>query len=176
MSVGRLWPQKRYRDLIWSAELLGTLREDTTFAIVGDGPQKGELLRHRDAVTIPKHARFCGQRDDVAELLPHADAFWIGSEYEGQSNSVIEAMQAGVPVIASDIPGNRDLVIDQETGRLVALGDTADFARQTNELLDDAAESERLGNNARNRIATEFTVAQMVDKHVILYDGTDGKA
>jgi glycosyltransferase involved in cell wall biosynthesis len=85
-------------------------------------------------------------------------------------------MQAGVPVIASDIPGNRDLVIDQETGRLVALGDTADFARQTNELLDDAAESERLGNNARNRIATEFTVAQMVDKHVILYDGTDGKA
>lgn len=174
LSVGRLWPQKRYRDLIWSAELLGSLREDTTLAIIGDGPQKGELLRHRDAVTIPKHVRFCGQRDDVTELLPHADAFWIGSEYEGQSNSVIEAMQAGIPVIASDIPGNRDLVIDQQTGRLVALGDTADFARQTNELLDDEAESERLGNNARNRIAMEFTVAQMVEKHSNLYDSTDG--
>jgi glycosyltransferase involved in cell wall biosynthesis len=175
LSVGRLWPQKRYRDLIWSAELLGTLRDDTTLAIVGDGPQKGELLRHRDAVTVPKHVRFCGQRDDVTDLLPHADAFWIGSEYEGQSNSVIEAMQAGIPVIASDIPGNRDLIIDQHTGRLVALGDTADFARQTNELLDDEAESERLGKNARDRIAMEFTVAQMVAKHRNLYDATDKK-
>ena len=176
LSVGRLWPQKRYRDLIWSAELLCTLREDTTLAIVGDGPQKGELLRHRDAVTVPKHVRFCGQRDDVTDLLPHADAFWIGSEYEGQSNSVIEAMQAGIPVIASNIPGNRDLIIDQHTGRLVALGDTADFARQTNELFEDEAEAERLGKNARDRIAMEFTVAQMVDKHRNLYDATDGKA
>ncbi|MCH1438249.1 MAG: glycosyltransferase [Rubripirellula sp.] len=171
MAVGRLWPQKRYRDLIWSAELLGSLREDTTFAIVGDGPQKGELLRHRDAVTIPKHVRFCGQRDNVSDLLPHADAFWIGSEYEGQSNSLIEAMQAGLPIIASNIPGNRDLVLDQQTGRLVNLGDTADFARQTNELLDNQTESKRLGSNARDRIASEFTVAQMVDKHAKLYAG-----
>ena len=172
MAVGRLWPQKRYRDLIWSAELLGTLREDTTLAIVGDGPQKGELLRHRDAVTIPDHVRFCGQRDDVTRLLPHADAYWIGSEYEGQSNSVIEAMQAGLPVIASNIAGNRDLVIDQQTGRLVKLGDTADFARQTNEILDNEDEARRLGSNARDRIASEFTVAKMVDKHAKLYERT----
>lgn len=171
MAVGRLWPQKRYRDLIWAAELLATLRDDTTLAIVGDGPQKGELLRHRDAVTIPLHVRFCGQRDNVTELLPHADAFWIGSEYEGQSNSLIEAMQAGVPVIATDIPGNRDLVINQQTGRLVALGDTADFARQSNEILDNELDAKRLGNNARDRIASEFTVAQMVQKHANLYDG-----
>lgn len=171
MAVGRLWPQKKYRDLIWAAELLGTLREDTTLAIIGDGPQKGELLRHRDAVTIPEHVRFCGHRNDVADLLPHADVFWIGSEYEGQSNSVIEAMQAGIPVIASNIPGNRDLVIDQQTGRLVTLGDTADFARQTNEILDNSAEAQRLGRNAQDRIASEFTVAKMVDKHATLYGG-----
>ena len=169
IAVGRLWPQKRYRDLIWSAELLGALRQDTTFAIIGDGPQKGELLRHRDAVTIPRHVRFCGQRDDVPAILPHADAFWIGSEYEGQSNSLIEAMQARVPVVASDIPGNRDLVLDQQTGRLVALGDTADFARQTNELLDDPDEAHRLGTNAAEKIASNFTVDQMVLRHVDLY-------
>ena len=68
---------------------------------------------------MPEHVRFAGHRNDVAELLPHADVFWIGSEYEGQSNSVIEAMQAGLPVVASDIPGNRDLVIHDQTGRLV---------------------------------------------------------
>lgn len=169
LAVGRLWPQKRYRDLIWAGELLATLREDTTLVIIGDGPQSGELLRHRDAVTLPQRVRFAGNREDVAELLPHAEAFWIASEYEGQSNSVIEAMQAGIPVVASDIPGNRDLVVDNQTGLLVKLGDTADFARQTNRLLENPAESARLGDAARQRIASEFSVESMVQRHIELY-------
>ena len=169
LAVGRLWPQKRYRDLIWAAELLATLREDVSLVIIGDGPQSGELLRHRDAVTTPDRVRFAGNRSDVAQLLPHADLFWIGSEYEGQSNSVIEAMQAGLPVIASDIPGNRDLVMDRETGRLVALGDTADFARQSNVLLDDSDLARHLGLAGQQRIASEFTVQKMVDAHAELY-------
>ena len=169
LAVGRLWPQKRYRDLIWAAELLATLREDTTLVIIGDGPQRGELLRHRDAVSISQHVRFAGARNDVADLLPHANLFWIGSEYEGQSNSVIEAMQAGVPVIASDIPGNRDLVLDHETGRLVKLGDTADFARQSNTVLEDEELAAELASAAQRRIASEFTVAAMVGKHRDLY-------
>ena len=169
LAVGRLWPQKRYRDLIWSGELIATLREDTTLVIIGDGPQRGELLRHRDAVTVPQRVRFAGARNDVAELLPHADLFWIGSEYEGQSNAVIEAMQAGVVVIASDIPGNRDLVIDNQTGRLVPLGDTADFVRQSHDVLENAAEAKRLREAAARRIATEFSVESMVQNHVELY-------
>lgn len=171
LAVGRLWPQKRYRDLIWAAELLATAREDTALVIIGDGPQSGELLRHRDAVTMPDRVRFAGNRDDVAELLPHADLFWIGSEYEGQSNSVIEAMQAGLPVIASDIPGNRDLVLHDQTGLLVTLGDRAGFARQANKLLDNPGEAERLGEAARQRIASEFTVESMVRGHIELYQG-----
>lgn len=171
LAVGRLWPQKRYRDLIWSAELLASARNDTTLVVIGDGPQSGELLRHRDAVSTPDRVRFAGHRDDVASLLPHADAFWIASEYEGQSNSVIEAMQAGVPVIASDIPGNRDLVVDGITGALVKLGDTADFARQTMLLLDDGAKAAAYSDAAKHRIVTEFTVEKMVDAHAELYDG-----
>jgi glycosyltransferase involved in cell wall biosynthesis len=169
LSIGRLWPQKRYRDLIWAAELLAATRDDTTLIVIGDGPQKGELLRFRDAVTTPQHAGFVGARADVAELLPHADLLWIGSEYEGQSNAVIEAMQAGVPVIASDIPGNRDLVIQDQTGRLVPLGDRAAFAKESLDLLDDPALACRLANAAKRRIADEFSVRQMVRKHVELY-------
>jgi glycosyltransferase involved in cell wall biosynthesis len=169
LAVGRLWPQKRYRDLIWAGELLASLREDTTLVIIGDGPQRGELLRHRDAVTVPERVRFAGNRNDVAELLPHADAFWIGSQYEGQSNAVIEAMQAEVPVVASDIPGNRDLVIHDQTGLLVKLGDTADFARQTNKLFENPADSLRLGTAARERIESEFSVSAMVRGHLDLY-------
>ena len=189
VAVGRLWPQKRYRDLIWAAELLGSLRRDTTLVIIGDGPQSGELLRHRDSVTKPEHVLFAGQRNDVPQLLPHADVFWIGSEYEGQSNGVIEAMQAGIPVVASDIPGNCDLVIDDvsqaghsdgeaadlpsdlaATGRIVPLGDTAAFARETNDLLENPGSAKRLGEAGRERIATQFTVRNMIDKHVALYE------
>lgn len=169
LAVGRLWPQKRYRDLIWSAELLATMRGDTTLVIVGDGPQSAELLRHRDAVSTPLHVRFAGHRGDVASLLPHADVFWIGSEYEGQSNSVIEAMQAGVPVVASDIPGNRDLVVPGETGFIVGLGDTADFARQTHKILESPDLARQFGEAAKQRIANEFNVEKMVDAYVRLY-------
>ncbi len=169
LAVGRLWPQKRYRDLIWAAELLATLRQDTTLVIIGDGPQSGELLRFRDSVTQPQHVRFAGNRDDVAELLPHADLFWIGSEYEGQSNAVIEAMQAGVAVIASDIPGNRDLVLADKTGRLVPLGDRAEFARQSHDLLQHPQLAASLGEAGKERIRTQFTVQEMVRRHADLY-------
>ena len=77
--------------MIWAAELLATARQDIALVIIGDGPQSGELMRHRDAVTLPDRVRLAGNRSDVGELLPHADLFWIGSEYEGQSNAVIEA-------------------------------------------------------------------------------------
>ncbi len=169
VAVGRLWPQKRYRDLIWAAELLSTVREDTVLVIIGDGPQRGELLRHRDAVSTPENVRFVGSRNDVLEILPHADLFWIGSEYEGQSNSLIEAMQAGVPVVASDIAGNRDLVVAGETGRLVAVGDRADFARQSNDLLENPDVAHELAQAACERIERDFTVQKMVQAHVDLY-------
>lgn len=168
-AVGRLWPQKRYRDLIWAGEMLGEMRGDTTLVIVGDGPQAGELLRYRDAVTDSHRVALVGARNDVASLLPHGHAYWIGSAYEGQSNGVMEAMRAGLPVIASDIPGNRDLVIEAETGYLVGLGDAAQFAAMTHALLEDDALRRRLGEAGRQRIETEFTVSAMIERHQQLY-------
>jgi glycosyltransferase involved in cell wall biosynthesis len=169
LAVGRLWPQKRVRDLIWAGELLATTHGNTTLVIVGDGPQRDELVRHRDAVSAPLHVRFAGQRNDVAELLPHADQFWIASEYEGQSNAVIEAMLAGVPVIASDIPGNRDLVIEGETGWLFPLGDEAALVRRSLAVLSEPEECRRVAEQARHRILTEFSLDAMIQRHVELY-------
>jgi len=169
IAVGRLWPQKRYRDLIWAGEMLGELRGDTTLVIIGGGPQGPELTRYRDAVTAPQRVQFAGHRDDVAALLPHCELFWIGSEYEGQSNSVMEAMRAGRPVVASDIPGNRDLVVDQETGRILPLGDAAGFAQATHQILEDAPLAAAMGNAGRQRIMSEFTVEQMIQRHADLY-------
>ncbi|WP_404309353.1 glycosyltransferase family 4 protein [Neorhodopirellula lusitana] len=169
VAVGRLWPQKRVRDLIWAGELIATARQDTTLVIIGDGPQRGELLRHRDAVSQPAHVRFAGAREDVASLLPHADAFWIASEYEGQSNAVIEAMLAGVPVIASDIPGNRDLVIDGETGWLFKLGNEEQLVQHTIQVFDHPDRTSVITTAAKNRIESEFQVSEMVTRHIDLY-------
>ncbi|MEM6469146.1 MAG: glycosyltransferase [Planctomycetota bacterium] len=169
LAVGRLWPQKRYRDLIWTGELLGAARTDTTLLIIGDGPQKDELLRFRDSVTTPAHVAFLGARSDVANLLPHASLFWIGSEYEGQSNAVTEAMLSGVPVVASDIPGNRDLVIHDDTGRLFPLGDRAALGKESMDLLENPDQAERLAQSAKSKIQMKFSVEQFVSRHVELY-------
>jgi len=168
-AVGRLWPQKRVKDLIWAADLLKTTREDTHLLIVGDGPQRQRLERFRDQSLIADRVHFLGERDDVPRLMPHFDVLWLGSEYEGQSNAILEAMAAGVPVIATDIAGNRDLVVDGTTGYLVPVGDRFEFTRRTHWLLDDEALRQRMGEAGRQRVLTEFTVEKMVERHAGMY-------
>jgi glycosyltransferase involved in cell wall biosynthesis len=174
-AVGRLWPQKRYKDLIWAAELLKAGRDDTHLAIIGDGPQRGLLQSFVDDIGVGDRVHFLGERTDVARWMPHFDCFWLGSAYEGQSNSLMEAMLAGVPVVATDIPGNRDLVVPDETGFLVPLGDAGQMARRTNLLLDDRELARRFGESARRRMLTEFTVDTMVVRHADLYRGLCGE-
>lgn len=169
-AVGRLWPQKGYKDLIWAAELLKVVRDDTHLLIIGDGPQYSQLLRWRDSLQIADRVHFLGHRSDVLALLPHLSCFWLGSAYEGQSNAIMEAMNAGVPVIATDIPGNRDLVVPDETGFLFPVGDRATLARLTHRLLDDPALAQRFSQAAQRRMREHFTVDQMVRRHAALYE------
>ncbi len=143
--VGRLWPQKRVKDAIWAADLLKVIRDDVHLLVIGDGPHRGRLLHFRDQVWIGDKVHFLGERNDVAQWMPHFDVLWSTSGYEGQSNAILEAMAAGVPVVATDIPGTRELVVHGETGFLVEVGHRAGFARWTNQLLDDAALARRLG-------------------------------
>ena len=168
-AVGRLWPQKRVKDLIWAADLLKSTRDDTHLLIIGDGPQRWRLERYCDQNDVTDRVHFLGERGDVPRILPHLDALWLASEYEGQSNAIMEAMSAGVPVIATDIAGNRDLVIDGTTGYLVPVGDRFEFTRRTHWLLEDASLRQRLGAAGRDRIAREFTIEQMVGRHADLY-------
>jgi glycosyltransferase involved in cell wall biosynthesis len=167
--VGRLWPQKRVKDAIWAADLLKVIRDDVHLLIIGDGPHRGRLRKFRDQVRIRDKVHFLGHRGDVPRMLPHFDVLWSTSGYEGQSNAILEAMAAGVPVVATDIAGTRDLVLPGTTGYLVPLGDRAGFARWTNNLLDDAGLAQRLGQVGRQRVQDEFTVEKMVQRHAELY-------
>ncbi len=168
-TVGRLWPQKRLEDAIWAADLLKVIRADVHLLIFGDGPERERLLRFREKVRIEDRVHFLGHRNDVHDWLPHVEVFWSTSGYEGQSNAILEAMANGLPVVATDIPGTRDLVIHGQTGLLFPVGDRAALARLTQRLLEDPELAKRLGGQAREYGATHFRVEVMVERFTKLY-------
>ncbi len=167
--VGRLWPQKRVKDLIWAADLLRVLHDNLRLLVIGDGPERATLERFARLASDLDHIRFLGHRDDVWRIMPHLDAFWNGSGYEGQPNAVMEAMAAGVPVVASDIPGNRELVVPGETGYLVPVAGRAARARATDQIFNDAALAARMGAAARERMLEHFSIDENVRRHTELY-------
>lgn len=167
--IGRLWPQKRVKDAIWAADLLKVARDDVHLLVIGDGPHRDRLRKYRDQVRIRDKVHFLGHRGDVPRLMPHLDVLWSTSGYEGQSNAILEAMAAGVPVVATDIPGTRDLVVPETTGYLVPVGDRAGIARCTYRLLEDPELARRFGEAGRERVQGEFSVEKMVDRHAELY-------
>ena len=162
-------PFKPPRRTIWAADLLKSARDDSHLLIIGDGPQRWRLERYRDQNEVADRVHFLGERNDVAHILPHLDCLWLASAYEGQSNAIMEAMLAGVPVVATDIPGNRDLVVPGQTGYLVPVGDRAAFARHTHVLLEDRNLAQQMGAAGRLRMQRDFSVDQMISRHAEFY-------
>ncbi len=169
VAVGRLWPQKRIKDLIWAADLLRVIRDDTHLLIIGDGPQRRMLERYTRLLELSERVHFLGHRPDVPRILPHIDCLWLGSEYEGLPNVVMEAMLAARPVVATDIAGPRELIVEGQTGFLVPVGDRAAFVRRSRRIVEEPAFARQLGEAGRQRMLTEFTVEKMVEGHVRLY-------
>lgn len=167
--VGRFWPQKRIKDAIWVADLVKVVRDDVHMLIFGDGPQRERLRIFRDQVHIRDRVHFLGQRNDVHDFLPHFDVLLSTSAYEGQSNTILEGMAAGVPVVASDIPGTRDLITDGETGFLAPVGDRAEFAGEVYRLLNEPELAGKIGAAARARALAEFSLNTMIQRFIDLY-------
>lgn len=179
--VGRLWPQKRVQDAIWAMDLLRVYPYDLHLLVVGDGPQRRQLERLAAQVDRPNHIHFLGQRADVLRLLPHCEMLWSPSAFEGQSNAILEAMAAGIPVVATDIPGTRDLVVHGQTGLLIPTPPRAaqmatvndvvvrGLCRYTRQLLENPDLARRLGAAGQQRAQTHFSVERMVQAYAALY-------
>lgn len=168
--IGRFWRQKRIKDAIWAIDLLKVVRDDVHLLVFGDGPLRRRMERFRRQARIVDKVHFLGQRNDVGDWLPHCDLLLSTSGYEGQSNAVLEAMAAGLSVVATDIPGTRDLVVPGETGLLAPVGGRGELARGLQRLLNDRPLAAQFGAAGRRRVETEFSVERMVGAYAELYD------
>ena len=167
--VGRLAAQKRLDDLVWAIELLGHHAPTAHLLLVGDGPERSRLEQFSEQAGCRRRIRFAGHRDDVAAIWAASDVAWLASDFEGQSNSLMEAMAAGLPVLASNIPANAELVVDQQTGHLVEVGDAAGFASRTARLFENPQQARELAQAARQSMLEHHSVEANIDAHVRLY-------
>ena len=167
--IGRLARQKRVEDLIWTVEILRQIRPQLQLIVIGDGPERERLERFTRDIHCDRHVTFLGHREDAARFLPAFDVFGLASSFEGMSNSVMEAMSAGLPIIASDIPPNRELVVQSETGFLFKLADTVGIMQFVRRLIDEPGLAGRLGQAGRERIHREFNIPRMVEGYANIY-------
>ncbi len=168
--IGRLAKQKRVDDLLWGMQVLRQADPTTRLVIIGDGPEREALRQHARDVEVDRFVTFLGHRDDASSLLHHLDVFWLGSSFEGMSNSLMEAMAAGIPVIATDIPPNRELIRHGEEGYLANVGDGVAFAQYSVRLLTDPDLRSRMTQAARERMRREFSVERMIARHCEVYE------
>ncbi len=159
---GRLWEQKSPQDFVNSIPSVIKELPETEFIMVGDGPLLDDLLKNADRLSVRKNLKLLGWRNDVPELLKIIDVFVQTSLWEGMSLSILEAMAAGKPVVATDIKGNNEIVINNETGYLVSPNSPQQIADRVVTLLNNPELAAQMGAAAHNRIENEFDI----DSHV----------
>jgi glycosyltransferase involved in cell wall biosynthesis len=167
VTVGRLQAPK---DAITLVRALATLRGRPFEAVlVGDGPDRPAVEEEVRRLGLESAVELLGERDDVPELLGTGDIFVLSSHSEGLPLSILEAMAAGLPVVASNVGGVSEVVVDGETGLLVPPSDAQSLAAAIERLLEDPVLRQRLGEAGRIRIAQDFDLAAVQQAHLDLY-------
>jgi glycosyltransferase involved in cell wall biosynthesis len=167
LTVGRLAHPKDPLTLVRALAALG--QRPFSLAFVGDGPDRHELEEEVRTLELGHRVALLGEIRDVPELLARADVFVLSSRSEGAPLSILEAMAAGLPVIASDVGGVGELVVNGETGLLVPPGDPTRLAHALARLLDDRALRVQLGAAGRARARERFDLAALLGAHIQLY-------
>jgi glycosyltransferase involved in cell wall biosynthesis len=122
------------------------------------------------ALGLAERVRFLGARQDVAEVLAEAQVFALATHWEGLPLSVLEAMRSGLPVVATDVGGVKEAVVEGETGFLVGRGDEAGFRERLARLLQDPRLRASLGEAGRKRYEEAFTLERMLRETWRLYE------
>jgi glycosyltransferase involved in cell wall biosynthesis/peptidoglycan/xylan/chitin deacetylase (PgdA/CDA1 family) len=169
-AVACLREEKRIDVLIAAAPRILERHPHAEFVVVGDGRCRAELEALARSTGVFERFQFLGHRDDVPRLLTEADIFVLPSESEAFPNVIIEAMAAGLPVVASRVGGIPELVSDGITGRLVPAANRQALADGLLDLLDHPDRAELFGRNARRRIEETYSFERMVEQFEWLYE------
>jgi len=169
VAVGRLIEQKDHATLLRAFALVHEQQPDAHLGILGSGPLEAatralvEDLGLAGAVALPG-------RTEIRDWLDRADVFVHTSRWEGFGIVLLEAMLAGLPIVATRVSAVPEVVADGETGALVDAGDVDGVARELGSLIADPARRERLGSAGRERAHSEFSVARMTERTIDVYD------
>jgi glycosyltransferase involved in cell wall biosynthesis len=170
--VAKFRTQKDHPTLLQAAQRVLRTHRDVLFVLVGDGFLRPAMERLAHDLGVPQSVRFVG--DLQPEQIPAATkSFSIcvlaSRGNEGTPNAVLEGMAAARPIVATDTGGSREAVLDGETGFLVSPGDAAALAERIAMLLDDPAETRRMGKAGRLRVEQEFSLTRMTERFAALY-------
>lgn len=169
ISVGRLEPQKGIHDLLRAAGIVLSARPDCHFLIVGEGKDRKSLEALAGSLGVSQAVTFTGAQSDVAGLLKASDVFVLASLWEGMPNALLEAMAAGLPVVATAVEGTREIVISGESGMLVPPGDPAAIANALLTILEDPGLAGRFVKRSQDTLRKNFTTAAAVASYERLY-------
>lgn len=173
-TVGRMQTVKAQTLLanafVRALALQPALRSRLRLVMVGEGPLRAEAQELLAAVGVADLAWLPGERADVPDVMRGLDCFVLPSLAEGISNTILEAMATGLPVLATQVGGNAELVVESETGVIVPSGDTEAMAQALVALVGDPDRARAMGQAGRSRVERQFSLPAMVRAYQGLYD------
>ncbi len=167
LAVARLDNRHKGLDFLVSA---AARVPEAQFVFAGDGPDRASLEEQALSLGVDDRMTFLGHREDIPDLLASCDLFVLPSLYEGLPVSVVEAMAAGKPVVASAIGGTDEAVEHGQTGLLVPPGDPEALANAIRTVLSDSALAKRMGAAGRARANQEFSAETMIQRTTQVYE------
>lgn len=168
--VGRLWLQKNPQCFVRAAIQVVAQREQATFFMIGDGEFRAELEAAIQKSGHVDRIRIMGWRSDVPDLLKALDLMVLPSRWEGMPLAILEAMSSAVPVVASNIPGNRHLICEGIDGRLFPSDDDDALARALIDLIDHPTKRLRFSAQARAKVLANYTLSARMNKITAIYE------
>jgi glycosyltransferase involved in cell wall biosynthesis len=163
---------KNHRMFLRAAQRIRGHTEKVAFVLAGEGELTGALGELAGQLGIQEDVFFIGGCTKIAELLAVSEVCVLSSSSEGFSNSILEYMSAGKPVVATMVGGAAEAVIDGDTGFLVASNDDQAMAERILELLQDSEKAKRFGERGRRIVEEKFSLAAQLGKTLELYEGS----
>lgn len=168
-TVARLIPAKGIDVFLKAIQLLRPEIPGLKGVVIGDGPAKRKLVALSEELGLAGTVKFLGQRDDVSEQLLKMAVFVLPTRSEGLGISILEAMAAGVPVVATGVGGVPELISHSRTGLLVRLDEHGAIARAVRQLLREEGSAEKMRKAAYEFVAENYNVEKMVERTYSVY-------